>query len=220
MNLAIFDLDDTLLDGDSDYLWGVFLSLELNRDPDAWKDGFKEFDHHYRAGQVDIDAYQRYTLQSLTWQSTQWLDQARVRFQKDWIQPRITPQARARVAWHRNQGHQIIIATATNRFVAQAGAREIEADHLVATEPLMENNQFTGQHELPSCFAEHKITHLTKLLGDGFLSNGITWFYSDSNNDLPLLKSVTHPHVINPDDKLASIAEENRWPIDYWRRNP
>ena len=216
MALAIFDLDDTLLDGDSDYLWGIFLCREYGRDIDTWKEGVKEFDRAYRLGNVDINAYLEYSLQTLSWKNKAELLDARSRFQSTWIAPRITADARNRVQWHRDQKHQVVIATATNRFVAEASHLELRSDLLLATEISEHADGF--RHVQPPCFGQHKISHIQSQLGDACFENQETWFYSDSINDLPLLESVNHPHVINPDEKLKRLAADREWPITTWRR--
>lgn len=216
MALAIFDLDHTLLDGDSDFLWGIFLCEEYGRDIHAWKQGLQEFDHAYRLGEVDIDAYLRYSLQTLSWSNQEALLNARKKFQSLWIAPRITPDAREKVRWHMDQDHQVIIATATNRFVAEASHRELRSHLLFATEIAKDSSGF--RHKQPACFGQHKISHIQSQLGAECFEEQESWFYSDSINDLPLLENVTHPHVINPDEKLRKVAAGRQWPITTWRR--
>ena len=219
MTHAIFDLDDTLLDGDSDYLWGIFLSQRLSQDPSQWQEKMREFDARYREGVLNFDDYLAFAMQTLTWQKRQQLLEAREVFKQDWIHPRITQCAKDSVESHRKQGHIIVVATATNRFVAEATSEVINADCLLATEPEMAQGEYLGSHHNPPCFGADKIEHLKRHFGESFFSDHETWFYSDSNNDLPLLSRVNHPHAVNPDESLTQHAHQAGWPILHWRRS-
>ncbi len=215
---AIFDLDDTLLDGDSDYLWGIFLSLRMSRDPAQWKQEMREFDRQYRAGTVNFNDYLAFAMQTLTWLDRNNLLATRELFKEEWIEPRVTQSARDAVQSHRSQGHTIVVATATNRFVAEATSDVVNADYLLATEPQTREGVYLGTHHNPPCFGPDKISHLHNQFGDAFFLENETWFYSDSVNDLPLLSRVHHPRAVNPDERLRNHAQAQGWPILRWRR--
>lgn len=218
MQLAIFDLDNTLLGGDSDYLWGQYL-IEcgaLSRDLHAQKN--REFMQAYEAGQLDIDAYLAFALGPLAQNDAATLAQWRADFMDKHIEPIVLPAAKALVEGHRAQGHGLMIITATNRFVTEPIAELFNIPILLATEPEVRDGHYTGRHTGTPTFREGKISALQDWLdAEGKLVEAIH-FYSDSQNDLPLLEHVDHPVAVDPDPALEAEARHRGWPIYTLRR--
>jgi HAD superfamily hydrolase (TIGR01490 family) len=216
MNLALFDLDNTLLSGDSDYAWSQFLVAKGVLDEHAQQRRNVEFFDAYKAGTLDIDAFLDFQLAPLARHSRAQLDAWNAEFMAQIILPMITPLARARVDEHIQRGDLVAIVTATNSFVTAPIAREFGIPHLIATIPAQENGAFTGKvRGLPS-FQSGKIARSETWLesmGQNFASFAQSWFYSDSHNDLPLLKRVTHPVAVDPDDTLRAHALAQGWPV-------
>ena len=216
MQLACFDLDNTLLATDSDYEWGQFL-IDLGiRDREGHEAANDRFYADYQAGTLDIDAFLAYQLAPLAEHETTQLDRWHAQFMRERILPRVTRSARKLVQQHREAGHTLVIVTATNAFVTAPIAREFGIDHLIATEPEMVEGRYTGRYAGTPSFREGKVSRLEAWLGDrGERLETVceSWFYSDSRNDLPLLERVTHPVAVDPDPALEAVAHERRWPV-------
>jgi HAD superfamily hydrolase (TIGR01490 family) len=214
MNLALFDLDNTLLNGDSDFEWAQFLISKGVLDREVHEARNMEFFEHYKAGTLDIHAFLDFQLAPLARHARAELDAWHAEFLATRIRPLISPAARALVESHAEAGDLMAIVTATNSFVTGPIAREFGIPHLIATIPAQENGRFTGKPRgLPS-FREGKITRVEAWLESlGLWLGGFeqSWFYSDSLNDLPLLEKVTHPVAVDADDTLARAAEERDW---------
>ena len=216
MKLALFDLDNTLLAGDSDFEWAQFLISKGVLDREVHEARNHEFYEHYKAGTLDIHAFLDFQLKPLSHHSRIQLDSWHQEFMATRIHPIITDKARILVQRHQREADKVAIITATNRFVTAPIAREFGVEHLIATEVEEINGQYTGRGAGIPCFKEHKITRLDMWLSDqGLLWEDVTesWFYSDSLNDLPLLQRVTHPFAVDPDATLEAHAKLNAWPI-------
>ena len=216
MNLALFDLDNTLLAGDSDFEWAQFLIEQRVLDREVYEARNIEFYEQYRAGTLDIHEFLDFQLKPLSRHPRSQLDAWHSEFMETRILPLITPSARELVNQHMLGGDLCVIITATNSFVTAPIARALGVGHLIATEPEQRDGEFTGQVSGPPCFREGKITRLESWLDDHnltWLSFLESWFYSDSLNDLPLLAKVTHPIAVDPDATLKAHAEKNKWPI-------
>jgi HAD superfamily hydrolase (TIGR01490 family) len=213
MTLAIFDLDNTLLAGDSDYLWGRFLVEQGIVDADEYERENERFYADYRAGNLDIYEFLRFSLHPLSLHSPQQLAQWRNQFLEDKIIPIITEQARELVEKHRQAGDIPLIITATNSFVTTPIAQHFGIRHLIATEPETLDGHYTGEIAGEPSFREGKVNRLNDWLETFEQSLEGSWFYSDSHNDLPLLEQVTHPVAVDPDQTLAEVARERDWPI-------
>lgn len=216
MQLALFDLDNTLLAGDSDFEWGQFLISEGVLDREVHQATNERFYADYKAGTLDIMAFLEFQLKPLSRHPRSQLDAWHRRFMEERIRPMITPKARALVEKHRQNGDLMVIITATNSFVTKPIAREFGIEHLIATVPEERAGQFTGAVSGIPSFKEGKITRLQQWLdtrGENLESFDATWFYSDSLNDLPLLKLVDHPVAVDPDPTLRAHAEAQGWPI-------
>jgi len=213
MTLAIFDLDNTLLRGDSDHAWGEFLVSKDAVDAETYRVANERYYAQYVAGTLDIHEFLAFSLKPLTRHDRATLDAWHREFMQARVRPMITPAARALVADHRARGHRPLIITATNRFVTTPIAAEFGIPDLIATEPEERDGRFTGRVAGVPCYREGKVTRLQAWLA----ANGETltgsWFYSDSHNDLPLLNQVEHPVAVNPDAQLHDEARRRGWRI-------
>ncbi len=213
MSLAIFDLDNTLIGGDSDVLWGEFLGEHGIVDADAHNRAHQQFYQDYLQGKLDIDAFLRFQLEVLARYDIPTLEQLRRHFMAEKIVPVMLPRARALLRRHARQGDKLLIITATNRFVTEPIARLLGVPELIASEPEMIDGRYTGRVSGTPSYAEGKVTRLREWLDSAGESLKDSWFYSDSRNDLPLLREVSHPVAVDPDEVLAAAAREHDWPI-------
>ena len=212
--LVLFDLDNTLLTGDSDFEWAQFLIEQGVVDREVYEARNQAFYDQYKAGTLDIFEFLNFQLKPLSRHPRTVLDEWYRQFMSGRILPMIRASARALVAKHRNDVRVVI--TATNSFVTAPIAREFGVEHLIATEPEARNGEFTGNVSGIPCFREGKVSRLQGWLagrGQTMASFDASWFYSDSLNDLPLLERVTHPVAVDPDDRLRAHAVARGWPI-------
>lgn len=215
MNLALFDLDNTLLSGDSDFSWAQFLIAKGVLDRELHEAKNAAFYDQYKAGTLDIHAFLDFQLAPLSRHPRTELDAWHREFMTTCIRPLIGAPARALVARHTECGDLLAIVTATNSFVTGPIAREFGIPHLIATIPAQKDGQFTGQPRGTPAFREGKIERVEawlEALGLCWSSFGQSRFYSDSHNDLPLLEKVTHPIAVDADPILTEIATTRGWP--------
>ncbi len=213
MPLAIFDLDHTLLQGDSDVEWGRFLVDQGHVDGEVYERENERFYEEYKVGTLDILEFLAFSLKPLAEHDRQTLEAWRREFMATRIRPLITPAALALVERHRQAGNTLIIITATNHFVTQPIAEHFGIPHLIATDPEEQDGRYTGGVAGTPCYREGKVTRIRAWLAEQNADLDRSYFYSDSHNDLPLLEEVTYPHAVNPDDELASTAKARGWPI-------
>lgn len=213
MPLALFDLDNTLLMGDSDYLWGRFLVENKIVDGEHYEKENEKFFQDYRLGRLDIQAYLAFQLGILAQHDMATLYRWRKTFVTEKILPLITHNARALVQWHRQREDTLVIITATNRFVTSPIAEALDIPHLLATELEESQGRFTGRPAGVPCFREGKVHRLTQWMQENHTSLEKSWFYSDSHNDLPLLMQVDHPVAVDPDETLHRTAQKKGWKI-------
>ena len=216
MNLAIFDLDNTLLNGDSDYNWSLFLIKKGILDKSIYEQQNEEFFKDYQTGSLDIDAYAEFQFKPLRENERLFLNDLRDEYVATIIRPMITEKAKDLVNEHRSQGDQLLIITATNSFITKPIAALFGIEELIGTDLEEINSQFTGKIKGVASFQEGKVTRLNQWLDEKHLTLAQfdkTFFYSDSKNDLPLLKIVSHPVAVNPDATLNAEAKKNNWPI-------
>ncbi len=211
--LAIFDLDNTLLGGDSDYLWGQFLVERGIVERENYERENRRFLDEYRAGTLDIYEFMNFSLQPLVRNPPAKMRRLRSRFLEEKIRPIMLPAARDLLQRHRARGDYLMIITATNRFVTEPIAEEFGVDHLLATDPEFEGGRYTGRVAGTPCFREGKVERLREWLEGSGGNLAQSWFYSDSHNDLPLLELVSNPVAVDPDETLAQHAEQLGWPI-------
>ena len=213
MPLAIFDLDNTLLAGDSDYLWGQFLGELGVVDRASYERENERFYQDYREGRLDIMAFLAFSLRPLSEHPRAQLDLWHDRFMREKIEPLISTEAENLVMRHREAGDTLMIITATNAFVTAPIAERLDIPHLIATEPEEHNGRYTGRVAGVPSFRDGKVTRLRQWLELNEASLDDAWFYSDSHNDLPLLELVTHPVAVDPDTKLTAHAQDKGWPV-------
>ena len=213
MRLALFDLDNTLLGGDSDHAWGDWLCERGILDGATYKARNDAFYQDYLAGRLNITDYLNFTLDIFGRTEMAQLDAWHREFMAECIEPIILPKALALLDRHRAAGDKLVIITATNRFVTAPIAARLGVDTLLATECEMVDGRYTGRTTDVPCFKEGKVTRLNRWMQEnGFDLDGST-FYSDSMNDLPLLEQVSYPVAVDPDPKLMAEAEDRNWPI-------
>jgi HAD superfamily hydrolase (TIGR01490 family) len=209
----LFDLDNTLLAGDSDYLWGQFLVEQGIVDGEAYDQANKRFYQQYQEGRLDIFEYLRFALGPLAAHEPARLYAWREQFIEQKIRPLLLAAARERVESHRRAGDLLVVITATNRFVTEPIAQLYGIEHLIATTPEFRDGRYTGQFEGTPCFRAGKVTRLEEWLAESGHSLDGSWFYSDSHNDLPLLEKASHPVAVDPDEILLGVARERGWPV-------
>lgn len=216
-NLALFDLDHTLIPIDSDYEWGQFLARTGVVDPDAFAKRNAEFFAQYQAGTLDPAEYLEFALGTLAQFPRAQLDAWHQDFMQQIVQPAMLPPAHALLKKHQDAGDLVAIVTATNRFVTAPIAQAFGVEHLIAAEPeFTVNGELTGKLLGIPTSGTGKITHTKAWLAarglalDDFQRS---YFYSDSQNDIPLLSIVTDPIATNPNALLTAHAQAHGWPI-------
>lgn len=216
MDLVLFDLDNTLLAGDSDFEWAQFLISKGVLDREVYEARNQTFYDQYKAGTLDIFEFLDFQLKPLARHSRAQLDAWHREFLDTRIRPMMTPQSQALVKEHLASGAVVAIVTATNSFVTGPIARAFGIPHLVATVPAQENGAFTGKPRGTPAFKAGKIERVEAWLE----SLGLCWesfekssFYSDSHNDLPLMNKVNNPVAVDPDDTLRAHATAQGWPV-------
>lgn len=212
MTLAIFDLDNTLLAGDSDYLWGEFL-VEQGLADDSYFSENQRFYEAYEQGTLDIYEFLEFSLRPLSRHDMATLEGLHQQFMQEKIKPIVLPAATELINHHRNQHHTLMIITATNRFVTQPIADHLNIPHLLATEAQILDGRYTGKVENTPCFKQGKVERLQHWLRQNQENLDNSWFYSDSHNDIPLLEAVTHPVAVDPDQALREHAQNKSWKI-------
>lgn len=214
MKLAIFDLDNTLIAGDSDYEWGEFVVRKGLVDANAYAAQNAAFYQDYQSGTLDIIAYQRFALAPLVGMSVSELTRLHQEFMQTVIMPLALPKALELIDSHRQAGHQLLVITATNRFITQPIVRWLGMDEMIATDPAFDaQGHILGDVVGIPSFQEGKIQRLHQWLAYKGIIPDETWFYSDSRNDLPLLQQVTHPIAVDPDEVLRDYAQAHGWSV-------
>lgn len=221
MRLALFDLDNTLLVGDSDYEWGQFLVDRGVLERESYEAQNRAYYDQYVAGTLDIHEFLGFALRPLAAHTRAELERWHAEFMASRIVPMIAPGAHELVRSHRDGGDLCAIITATNSFVTAPIAREFGVPHLIATEPEARDGRFTGRVAGIPCFRDGKVRRLDEWLaglGRRLSDYAESTFYSDSHNDLALLERVTRPVAVDPDKQLAAAARQRGWPVMSLRR--
>lgn len=216
MQLVLFDLDNTLLAGDSDFQWGQFLIEEGILDRETHLSDNLKFYDDYNHGKLDIVAFLGFQLKPLSQHPRAKLNEWHERYMEKKVRPMMTEKARTLVEKHRANGDLMVVITATNSFVTKPIATAYGVDHLIGTTPEEINGEFTGRVTGTPSFKEGKVTRLNEWLaerGQTLADFETTVFYSDSHNDLPLMKLVDKPIAVDPDAILEAYAIEQGWPI-------
>jgi len=214
-NLALFDLDNTLLAGDSDYNWGMFLIGEGLLDGKTHQARNDQFYQDYKNGNLDIYKFLEFQLKPLSEHSKEFLDTLHLKYMEQVIRPMMTVKAQELVDQHKAAGDLCVVITATNSFVTKPIASAYGIEHLIGTDPEMVNGRYTGGVQGVPSFQEGKVTRINAWLnarGQQLGDFAKSYFYSDSHNDLPLMKLVTNPVAVDADATLASYAEQHDWP--------
>lgn len=214
VKLALFDLDNTLLSGDSDFEWAQFLIEKQVLDREVYEARNQEFFEAYKAGSLDIHEFLDFQLKPLSRHPREQLDQWHAEFLEEKVLPMISQKARDLVDSHDDDAR--VIVTATNSFVTWPIAREFGVENLIATEPEEVDGEFTGRVNGTPAFREGKVERLREWLKEHDLKWEMfeeTWFYSDSLNDLPLLEIVSHPVAVDPDETLKEHALREDWQV-------
>ena len=235
VSLAIFDLDNTLIAGDSDYLWGEFLVSKGLVDGEHYRRENERYYQAYKRAELDIFAFLRFSLAPLARIPMDQLYRLREEFIDHHIRGLMLPKASALIEQHRQQQHRLLIITATNRFVTEPIAALLNIGALLASEPALHDGKYTGEVAGIPCYKDGKVRRLKlwlqtqKLLAadesrelDAALLKsavGESWFYSDSQNDAALLELVDHAVAVDPDPTLQALAQQNHWPIISLRQD-
>ena len=212
MRLAIFDLDNTLLAGDSDHAWGEFLCEQGIVDAEEYSRANDYFYEEYKKGTLDIHEFLSFALRPLTMLSNDELHRLHTQFMADKVEPMILSKSLSLLQKHKAQGDFLLIITATNSFVTFPIAKRLGVDAILATDPEQHDGIYTGKVAGTPCFQEGKVIRLKRWLEETGYSLEGSHFYSDSRNDLPLLEIVDHPVVVDADEALLQIAQERHWP--------
>ena len=217
MALALFDLDNTLLADDSDFLWGCFLVENGLVDKSTYDAANQRFYDEYKKGTLDIFEFLSFSLKPLTQFSMEKLAELHSGFMQKHIIPAMTEKGITQIQQHRDKGDFTLIITATNSFVTGPIAKAFQVDDLIATEPEIIDGRYTGRVAGTPCFQKGKITRLKQWLENTSHDLEDSVFYSDSHNDLALLELVTTPIAVDPDDQLKNTALERNWEIRSFR---
>ena len=208
--LLIFDLDNTLLAGDSDRNWGIFLSEQQIVDA-SYLDESERFYNNYYEGSLDIDGFLSFCLKPLIANDMSVLLKLRDQFIEEKIKPIVTKVGKELIDKAHSQGKEVIIATATNDFVTRPIADIFGVSVLIATEFEIKNNSFTGNVLGTPCFRDGKLDKVSRWISENNFDLSQASFYTDSFNDLPLLEKVKNPIIVDGDDKLREIGRSNNW---------
>jgi len=218
MSLAMFDLDNTLIGGDSDYLWGEFLCEKgIIEDTASFQKMNEYFYQQYEVGKLDIYAWAEFSFKVLTEYSIDELNDLRQNFIHQKIEPIFLDKAQSCINQHKENGDTVLVITASNTFITAPIAEMHGINHLLATEPEFKDGRFTGKVSGVPCFQSGKIDNLMPWIEKHNKNLKGSYFYSDSHNDLPLLELVDNPVAINGDPRLTSTANKNGWPNLDWR---
>jgi HAD superfamily hydrolase (TIGR01490 family) len=215
-NLALFDLDNTLLAGDSDYNWSLFLIRQGLLDAKTHFERNEQFYADYKNGSLNIVEFLKFQLVPLSQHPKKFLDELHLKYMDEVIRPMMTEKAQALVNKHKVDGDLCVVITATNSFVTKPIATAYGIAHLIGSDPEMVNGEYTGGVSGVPSFKEGKVTRINQFLAernkrlDDF---EVSYFYSDSHNDLPLMQLVTNPVAVDADEILTAYAQELAWPL-------
>lgn len=216
MKLALFDLDHTLLNIDSDHAWGEFLIAKQLVDEQRHRQKNDQFYQDYLTGSLDAVAYNEFVFEFLSSHDMDYLQQIHAEFMQEVIIPAMRPKGRDAILKHQQLGHQVVIITATNTFVTRPIASAFGVPDLIGSEPEIKDNRYTGRLNGEPCFQIGKLHHLERWLAAQSEAVTESWGYSDSFNDRFLLEYVNHAVTVNPDSRLHAHALAHGWPVEDW----
>ena len=214
-NLALFDLDNTLLAGDSDYNWSLFLISEGLLDAKTHHDRNEQFYQDYKNGCLNIVEFLQFQLQPLSQHKKAFLDELHLKYMQKVIRPMMTVKAQALVDQHKAAGDLCVVITATNSFVTKPIATAYGIEHLIGSDPEVVSGEYTGGVTGVPSFQAGKVTRINQFLterGKTLADFAVSYFYSDSHNDLPLMQLVTNPVAVDADTILTAYAQQQAWP--------
>ena len=213
MTLAIFDLDHTLINGDSDHLWGEYMIENGIVDEQAYRQRNDLFYLDYQRGTLDNDQYLAFALEPLTHYTIEELHAWRADYVEKWIKPLVAPGTAGLLDEHRAKDHELMIISATNFFVSEPIGQMLGVSTVLATEPEIIDDRYTGRFLGTPTYQHGKVTVLKEWVVNSGHELAGAYFYSDSLNDLALLEQVDNPIAVNPDDDLKAIATARNWKI-------
>ena len=213
MGLALFDLDNTLIAGDSDHLWGDFLVSQGRVDATEHKALNMHFYDQYKNGELNIDEYLTFALGPMTGMTKETLAPLQQQFVRDHIEPILLDAAFALLEQHRALGDTLVIITATNTLVTQPIADRLGVEHLIGCEAEITEGRYTGKPTGVPSFAQGKVSRIQTWCEENKKSMENAVFYSDSHNDLPLLRTVDRAVAVDPDDRLREEAVRRGWDV-------
>jgi len=213
MALALFDLDNTLLAGDSDYLWGEFLTEQGVVNAELYARENQRFYEEYKKGTLDIHEFQAFSQQPLVDNPTDKMRALHKQFFAEKIKPIMSPASFDLIKHHRDSGDTLVVITATNSFVTGPIVKAFGIEHLIATEPEIVDGQYTGRINGTPCFQDGKVKRLKAWMQEHQFDLKDSWFYSDSHNDLPLLLEAENPVAVDADEQLLEYAQQHNWKI-------
>ena len=214
--IALFDLDYTLLGGDATWEWIHFLIGQGVLDRASYKAELEQFYVDYREGTLDIREFLHFDFRALSSRPRAQMEAWREQYVAQAIAPILLPKARELIASHEARGHMTVIVTAANSFITTPIAGMYGVPHLLASDPEIVDGEFTGRIEGIPCFHEGKFIRLEAWLADrgrSLADFAESYFYGDSQSDVPLMEKVTHPVVVGPDEALAKLAQARKWPV-------
>ena len=214
MKLALFDLDHTLLNTDSDHSWGEFLVNEGLVDPVHHRQMNDKFYEDYKAGMLDPIAYNEFVFEFLAQHSNQYLTELHQLFMQKIIRPQMRQKGFHAIQKHKDLGHAIVGITATSDFITAPIFREFGITEIIATNAEVKDGYYTGKVAGTPCYQQGKLVRLEQWLAGREVDE--SWAYSDSINDRFLLEYATHAIAVNPDDRLEQLAKEQGWQIQDW----
>ena len=214
-DLAIFDLDNTILNGDSDYSMINYL-VDISLLDKAAKSKNDEFIKDYQQGQLDFNQYTNFALKPYIGKTQDEINEIILPFVERIIEPMINVFALKLIHDHHDKGHTILLASATNELIVKPIAQRLNINNVIGTKVKFENEKCSGEFIPPSALGAGKLKLVESWMQvnqyDSF--SGVT-FYSDSINDLPLMEAVEFPKAVNPDIKLESISNKRGWEVIY-----
>ncbi|MGY0204484.1 HAD family hydrolase [Acinetobacter soli] len=214
MKLALFDLDHTLLNTDSDHSWGEFLVNEGLVDPVHHRQMNDKFYEDYKAGQLDPIAYNEFVFEFLTQNMPEVLTELHALFMQKVIRPQMRPKGFDAIQKHQDLGHEIVGITATSDFITAPIFRAFGITEIIATTAEVQQGKYTGKVAGTPCYQQGKLVRLEQWLAGRNVEE--SWAYSDSINDRFLLEYATHAIAVNPDDRLKKLAKAQNWQIQDW----
>ncbi len=214
MKLALFDLDHTLLNTDSDYSWGEFLVNQGLVDPVRHRQMNDQFYADYKAGQLDPIAYNEFVFEFLTQHEPDYLTELHELFMQKIIRPQMRPAGFKAIAQHQAAGHELVGITATSDFITAPIFREFGITEIIATNAEMQAGRYTGKVINTACYQQGKLIRLEQWLAGREVSE--SWAYSDSINDRFLLEYADHAIAVSPDERLAQLAQQQNWAFEDW----